>query len=147
MNVEFRFIVGAADWGIKTNVEGLTKFSATNGIIAVDLDTGEIVGACMMDHWTPNSVHAHLTILDSDVMKHGFGECVSNYMFNTRGVARVYGIVPANNEKALQITKYIGFTVKTVLEEAFAVGVDYMFLELTRANCIFVDTATDEKAA
>ena len=147
MNLEYRMMRGQPDWGIQSGIDGLTKFVTTTGIIAIDLDTDKLAGACMMDKWTETTVHAHLTLVDSEAALHGFPEYVSNYLFNEMKRQRVYGMVPADNEKALQITSYIGFEVKAVLEEAYAVGVDYLLLELTRANCRFIDTEIDEKVA
>ena len=147
MNIEYRFMRGDPDWKIQSDVDGLTKITTTVGIVAYDLDKDRIAGACLMDNWTKTSCHAHLTLVDSEAALHGFPEFMSNYMFNECGLNCVYGMVPANNEKALQITSHIGFVVKSTLEEAFAVGVDYLLLELTRENCRFVDQKTDEKVA
>jgi hypothetical protein len=44
--------------------------------------------------------------------------------------------VPANNEKAVKFNKHIGFTIKTVMEEAFEDNVDYLLMELKREDCL-----------
>jgi len=59
-------------------------------------------------------------------------------MFRTMGVARIYGLVPANNEKAVKLNTHMGFTLKSRLEEAYEVGVDYLLMEMKRENCGFL---------
>jgi RimJ/RimL family protein N-acetyltransferase len=147
MNLVFNMFQGEPDWGIQSDIEGLSKYVRTRGIIAVDTDTNSVAAACTMENWTPTSVHAHLTVVNPAVLRHGFFECVYNYIFNVRGVSRVYGMVPSNNTKAIKLNTHMGFTVKATLEEAFAVGVDYLLMELTRANCSFIEQPTEEKAA
>ena len=72
------------------------------------------------------------------VLRHQFLDCCFDFMFNHQKVARIYGLVPSNNQKAVKFNKHLGFTVKATLEEAFEVGVDYLLMELKRENCSFI---------
>ena len=56
------------------------------GIVAVNKATGEQVAACVMDNWTNNSVQCHYIIDTPIVLRHGFLECVANYIFVEKGV-------------------------------------------------------------
>lgn len=138
MNIELRTFNGPSDWGWVNLQVGIKRCEDTTGIMAVDLDTNTTVGACIMDNWTGNSVQCHLMITTPILLRHNFLECCFDFMFNTMGVNRIYGLVPANNEKAVKLNTHMGFTVKSRLEEAFEVGIDYLLMEMKRENCSFV---------
>jgi len=136
MNIEYRNFDGQWDWGWIQEQVGIKQCEDTNGIMAIDADKTATVGACIMDNWTPNSVQCHFMLANPLVLKHQFLECCFDFMFNTCGVKQIYGLVPANNEKAVKFNKHIGFTIKTVMEEAFEDNVDYLLMELKRGDCL-----------
>jgi hypothetical protein len=144
LNLEFRSFNGPADWGWCQTKVGILRCEDTGGIMAIDTDKNETVGAVIMDNWTQNSVQCHFMISSPLVLRHQFLECGFDYMFNQRGVARVYGLVPANNEKAVKLNVNMGFTIKARMEEAYEVGVDYLLFEMKRENCRFIHQARPE---
>ena len=139
MDVQYRKFSGVHDWGWVNTQVPIQRVEDTGGIVAVDLDINETVGACIMDNWTNNSVQCHFMISHPMLLKHGFLQLCFDYMFNECGVKYVYGLVPSNNEKALKLNKHMGFTVKTVMEEAFEDGVDYILMELKHENCKYLE--------
>ena len=141
MTPEFRSFNGADDWAWCNQQVGINQAADTTGIMAVDTDTDEVVGATIMDNWTDNSVQCHFIIDKPMVLRHKFLNCVFNFMLVEMGVARIYGLVPGNNEKAVKINKHMGFTIKSRLEEAYAVGCDYLLMELKREHCTYIDKA------
>ena len=141
MDIEFREFVGEWDWGWINQICPVMRVEDTGGIMAIDVSTDTTVGAFITDNWTQNSVQCHFMIDNPMVLKHSFLECCFNYVFNVRGMSRIYGMVPANNEKAIKINTHMGFTVKARLEDAFEVGVDYLIMELKRENCMYLDQA------
>ena len=146
MNIEFREFIGQYDWVWVNQQVGINQAGDTSGIMAIDLDKNETVGACIMDNWTQNSVQCHFMLTSPLVLKHKFLECCFNFMFVESNVAKIYGLVPADNLKAVKINKHMGFTVKARLEEAYEVGVDYLLMELKRENCKYVETKLDKAA-
>ena len=106
----------------------------TSGVTALDLDTSEILGICIMDNWTPNSVQAHLIMPNPMLLRHGFLTLCYDLVFDDMGCKYVYGQVPSDNAKALKLNKRMGFTVKTRLKDAFADDVDYIIMELKAEN-------------
>jgi len=136
VRVEFRHFVGQLDWAWVNSQVGIKQCEDTDGIIAINLDTGSKIGACIMDNWTANSVQCHFMVTTPMVLKHGFLECCFDFIFNFSGVERIYGLVPANNEKAIKFNTHIGFTEKARMEEAFEKGVDYLLMELKQENCL-----------
>ena len=145
MNVEYRKFVGEWDWGWINQQVGIKQCEDTNGIMAIDSDKNATVGACVMDNWTANSVQCHFMLTDPLILKHQFLECCFDFMFNTCDVNKIYGLVPANNEKAVKFNTHLGFTIKSRLEEAFEDGVDYLLMELKREDCLHLPAT--EKAA
>jgi hypothetical protein len=144
MNIEFREFIGQYDWGWVNEQVGIMRVEDTGGIVAFNAENGELVAACIWDNWTRNSVQCHFMITSPLVLKHHFLECCFFHMFVERNVTRVYGLVPANNEKAVKLNTHMGFTEKARMEEAFEVGVDYLLMELKRENCKYIE---HEKAA
>jgi RimJ/RimL family protein N-acetyltransferase len=138
MDIQFRDFNGAEDWEWINQQVGINQAGDTTGIMAVDLGSKETVGACVMDNWTQNSVQCHFMITSPLVLKHDFLDCCFNFMFNVAGVTRVYGLVPANNLKAVKFNTHMGFTVKARLDEAYEVGVDYLLMEMKRENCTYL---------
>ena len=141
MNIEFRTFHGPSDWGWINQQVGIVRCEDTSGIMAIDLDTNTTLGACIMDNWTQNSVQCHFMLTNPLILRHQFLECCFDFMFNASKVSRVYGLVPANNVKAVKLNTHMGFTEKARLEEAFEVGVDYLLMELKRENCKFIQQA------
>ena len=144
MNIEFRTFHGPSDWGWIQKQVPIVRCEDTTGIMAIDLDKNETVGACIMDNWTQNSVQCHFMLTNPLVLRHQFLECCCDFVFNRSNVARVYALVPANIEKAIKLNLHMGFTIKSRLEEAFEVGVDYLLMEWKRENCKFIE---QDKAA
>jgi RimJ/RimL family protein N-acetyltransferase len=135
MNVGIRFFNGQTDWGWVCEQVPILRVEDTGGLVAFNEDTSELLGACIWDNWTKNSVQCHFILTNPIVVKHGFIGEITDYIFNHQGKRFIYGLVPADNEKALKINKKFGFTEKTRLTDAWADGVDYVLMELKRENC------------
>lgn len=135
MNIGFRFFDGSTDWFWVKSQLPLLRVEDTGGLVAFDEDTGELQAACMWDNWTETTVQVHLLIVNNKVLKKGFIEEISDYLFNHCNRKAIYGFVPGDNIKALRFDIHLGFTVKSVLENGYAEGVDYLLLELKRENC------------
>jgi hypothetical protein len=139
VDIELRRFDGPTDWGWVNLQVGIQRCEDTGGIMAIDSTTNSTVGACIMDNWTQNSVQCHFMISSPMVLRHGFLEDCFDFMFNSMGVSSVYGLVPANNLKAVKLNTNMGFTIKATMEEAYEVGVDYLLMELKRVNCRFLE--------
>jgi hypothetical protein len=140
MKLFFRQL-GPQDWDWVLNINAINRCEDTRGIVAVDIDADKPVAACVMDNWTSNSVQAHFMIETPIVLRHGFLEECMDFVFNFADRKKMYGIIPASNEKIVKLTKHMGFTEKTRLEEAYAPGVDYVVMELKKENCKYLPEA------
>ena len=137
MKLTFRPLIAPDDWLKIQAVLPALWVEDTAGIVAID-ENGILVGASLMDNWTHNSVQMHFMITSPLVLKHGFIEASFDIVFNEMNLNYVYGMVPGDNEKAIRLNKHMGFTEKMRLEEGWAVGVDYICMELKRENCRYL---------
>jgi len=137
MNIAFRPIDSDADWKWMADRTSILLIPDMTSIMAVDADTGAIQACCVMDSWTENSCQIHFAIDNPFVIRHGYFEEISKFVFDTSGREVMIGTVPASNEKALKLDKRIGFKEVTRLKNAFKQGVDFVVLELRKAHCNF----------
>lgn len=138
MDVQFRAFHGPTDWGWCNEQVGILQVEDVSGIMAIDTDTGERVGACILDNWTHNSVQSHFMITTPLVLRHGFLQECFNYVFNHADKKVMYGMVPGDNAKALAFNKHMGFAEVLRLPEAFKDGVDYVVVQLKREDCKYM---------
>ena len=75
MNIEYRSFNGWKDWEWIQQICPIVRCGDTSGIMAIDTDTDDIMGAFMMDNWTQNSVQCHFMIKNPLLLRHGFLEC------------------------------------------------------------------------
>ena len=130
MKVEYRGFNGVEDWAWVNARVGIMHVEDTSGLMAIDVETGNTVGACIFDNWTSNSVQTHFVLASPMVLRHGFTDLCYDFVFNGMKRKYMYGLVPGDNTKAVKLNKHMGWTVKTVLPEAYAAGVDYLLMEL-----------------
>jgi len=107
----------------------------TRGVIALNAETDELLAAVVCEDWTITSVQCHILICNRAALRAGFINEVANYVFTTGGRLSMYGMVPADNDKALRLNKHIGFTEVVRLKDAYDIGIDYVLMELRRENC------------
>lgn len=145
MNIVYTPFCYRRDWNWVNKQIPVLHSEDTTGIMAVDTLRHSPVGACIMDNWTNNSVQCHFMLTTPMLLKHGFLEECFGFIFKNQNVNFVYGLVPANNDKAVKLNTHMGFTVKTRLEEAYDVGVDYLLMQLKRKDCKYI-TELEEAA-
>lgn len=138
MKIFYRAFSGEHDWGWVIRQIPILRVEDTCGIMAIDTDNNETVGACILDNWTANSVQAHFMCATPMLLKHGFIEECFDYLFNERELKYIYGMVPEDNVRALKLNKHMGFTEKMRLPDAWADGIDYVVMELKKENCKYL---------
>lgn len=138
MNVEYRAFHGPSDWGWVIKHNPILRTDNTNGIMAIDSDKNETIGAVIFDNWTPNTVQAHIIATTSMLFKHGFLEEAFDYAFNISGRKYMLGIIPSDNEKSVKLVKSIGFKEAYRLKDGWADGIDIIVFEISRDNCRFL---------
>lgn len=134
MRVQFRAFVPADVLTVREHMPyALTE--STTGIVAYCPDTAETLAVFMAENWTQTSVSVHQVILKTMVLRHGWLEEIASFVFTAAGKKKMYGMVPANNPKAISINKKIGFKPVARLEQAVDENTDYIIMELKREDC------------
>jgi hypothetical protein len=144
MNIEFRQFIPEKHWAWINEQVAIIWCEDTTGIMAVNTDTQKPVGACIMDNWTANSVQCHSVCTSPLIIKYGFVDLCFDFIFNIMGMSSIYGMIPANNIKSVKFHTHLGFTVKAIMEEAYATGVDYLLMEMKRENCLYLSKQAKE---
>lgn len=123
------------DW-VKQNI-GCVLCEDTQGLIIRDTQEGEIKGALLSDNWTPNACQAHIYVNNPILLRKAL-PLFFGHIFKEAGRNIVYGITPANNEKALKLAKHIGFEQLAVLKDGYSEGVDFVLSRITSDKCRWV---------
>ena len=138
MKVGFKALNGVHDWDwIRLRLPVL-KVEDSTGIVAVDLETGERLAACVLDNFTENSVQGHFVTADTMVLRHGFIQECFRVVFEVCGKKRLYAYVLSDNEPIIKLTRHVGFTELARMEQGWDDDVDYLILELKRENCTYL---------
>ena len=139
MDIVTRELIGERDWQWVNEQVGILQSEDTQGIVAIDTEGDYTkVAACVLDNLTSNSVQAHFMLTTPMVLRHKFLERCFDHVFNKLGKKVMYGLVPSNNVKALRLNAKMGFTEAFRLKEAYADGIDYVGMELTKENCKYL---------
>jgi hypothetical protein len=146
MNIEFRPFKGTWDWGFVRLHTTILRVEDTTGIMAIDTDTNTTVGAAIADNFTQTSCQCHLIVLGTMLLRHEFLEACADYFFNLQGMNTLYGWVPADNEKAIKVNGHMGWQTKAVFENGYKQGVDYLLMELKKADCKYLNIEHSEVA-
>ncbi len=110
----------------------------SQGIVAYD-DSGQITAICVADSFTPDSCNVHFAIDKPMVIRHGFLHEIARHLFIACGRKRIFGLVPADNAKALKLDTHIGFTEVARVPHGFREGVDYVVLCMERETCPWLE--------
>lgn len=109
----------------------------SQGIVAADRG-GNILAVCVADSFTPDSCNVHMAIDDPFVIKHGFLHEIGTHLFDVCGRSHIFGLVPANNDRALKFDKHIGFEEVVRIPDGVRTGVDYVVLRMNKEDCRWI---------
>lgn len=147
MKLEIRAFHGPVDWAWVNQQVPILRVEDTTGLMAVDVETNETVGACVLDNWTNNSVQAHLMITSPLVIKHKFLQYIGEYLYGECGLKYIYALVPGDNEKALRLDKHMGFRELLRMPDAWEDGIDIVVLVMTAEECnVYTPQALGEES-
>lgn len=112
--------------------------SGTRGIIA-HCDSGPIMGMILFDNWSYNAVFGHIVVDNVMCLKMGgLMTEATDFVFNTCGLQYFMGAVPADKTKALAYEKRAGFKEVYRLKDGFKLGIDLIFVQMTRESAVFL---------
>ena len=105
-----------------------------------------IVGGVVADNFTEDSCQVHIAMSDPMVLRHGFLSEVGTHLFRTCNRARIFGIVPSNNPRALKFDAHIGFTEVARVPNGHSTGIDSVVMVMERETSRWIKPL-QEKAA
>lgn len=139
MKIEFRKFHGPSDWGWVQQQVPILRCEDTNGIMAIDIERNETVGAVIFDNWTRNAVTAHIMVSNPMVFRHGFLEECFDFAFNHCDRKYMMGQLRSDNEKAYKLDMKMGFKEVLRIKDGFEDGVDCVIIQMHRDDCRFIN--------
>lgn len=133
--IKFCDMIGQRDWPWITQRVPLKRVSDTCGIMAVNDDTGDPVGAIVFDNFLNKSCQVTIALDTPLPLKYGFLEQAFKLIFIDLNLTHMYAMIAANNSRSLRLTKKLGFAEKMRIPNGYLNGVDYVVKELHRDNC------------
>jgi L-amino acid N-acyltransferase YncA len=117
---------------------GFRVCSDMKGIVAHDA-YGDIMGITVMDNWSYTSVYGHIRVTNPLCLRHG-GLVTETmiYVFDTCGMVNFLGSVPADNIKAIEFEKKLGFQEVYRLKDGWKRGVDALMMRMTREQAVYL---------
>lgn len=139
MTTKIRPFYGPTDWPYVKPLISCIRCEDTCGVICYDDKTEEIYGAAIFDSFTPNSAQCHIGITSPiKCLRHGLLQASADYVFHARGRNKIFGLTPANNSKAVNFNKNIGWREVTRLKDAYTKEVDYIVFEMNKEECPYL---------
>jgi hypothetical protein len=146
MKIQFARLTTQEEWLWFKEKTHVIRCEDTQGIVAYS-ETGKILAVCVADSFSPDSCNVHMAIDNPIVIKHGFLHAIGHHMFNVCGRSHIFGLVPANNTRALKFDKHIGFSEVARIPDGVGTGTDYVVLRMDKADCPWIKHDKQEEAA
>jgi hypothetical protein len=144
--IQFRRLTENYEWDWFKERTHVIRCEDTQGIVAYAA-TGKIMAIMAADSFTPDSCNVHVAIDNPIVIKYGFlNECFT-HLFHTARRSHVFGLVPANNSRALKFNDHIGFTEVARIPDGVGTGTDYVILRMDKAQCRWISHDKEKEVA
>lgn len=105
---------------------------------------GELAGGVIFNGWNPGgSINVHMAGFRDSWCSLELAREVFYYCFVTLGVKKVFALVPADNNKALEINRRSGFKDEVVIADVFA-DCDLVVLSMRRDQCRWLRKAPND---
>ena len=138
MRVLYKPLTEDYEWSWLVQRASPIRCQDTQGIVAYD-ERGLILAICAMDSWTADACSVHFAIDKPMVIRRGFLNEVARYLFLDRGRKRIFGLIPANNDRAHKLDLHIGFREVARVPHGFREGVDYIVVCMEKDECRWLD--------
>jgi hypothetical protein len=130
--IQFKPLTAKSEWAWFHQRTFTIACEDSQGIVAYDDSTQTIAAVCVADSFTVDACNVHFAIERPIVIKHGFLHEIARHLFIACGRKRIFGLVPANNSKALKLDTHIGFREVARVPDGYAEGIDYVVLRMDR---------------
>ncbi len=132
----FRFVTIdiKRDWGWVSSKLQCHLVEDSGGFLAVDRH-GDYCAAIVFDSFTATSACCHILIENPLVIRRGFLQMAAKAIFVHGGRHVIIGLTPANNDKALEFNRRIGWKEVYRVRDGYAFGIDCVIHEMRREEC------------
>ena len=139
--IHFAPLKTSPEWAYAKKLVNPVMCEDSQGIMAYE-DRGDgfiPVAVCVLDSFGPDSCSAHIGIENPFVIKHGFINEICRHVFHACGKQRLFGMVPADNVKALRFDRHIGMTECARIPNGYKSGVDYIIMVMEKESCRWIE--------
>lgn len=119
--------------------------SDTQGLVAYDED-GNILAGAVFDSFTADGCSVHFAIDNPLVIRRGFLHEIARHLFIACGRNRIFGLVPANNHKALKFDTHLGMKEVARIPHGYQEDIDYIVLCMEKRECRWLPEELREAA-
>lgn len=105
--------------------------------IAAKDAAGAVRGMVAYDCWTESAVCAHMAV-DTPIVWRSLLPACFTYPFVECDRRVLLGVIPHHNRASWTMAQRLGFTVKHVVRDGWALGDDLLLLELRRDDCRYL---------
>ncbi len=142
----FKALTDEDEWLWFKGKTSVIRCEDTQGIVALN-GSGDILAVCVADSFSPDSCNVHMAIDNPLVIKHGFLHEVARHLFITCRRSHIFGLIPANNKRAIKFDKHIGFTEVCRIPDGVGTGVDYIVMRMDKDTCPWLNEEQKREAA
>ena len=130
--IAFKPLTEQSEWDWVLARANPMQVKDTQGIVAYENTTGEIAGIVIMDSWTPSGCQTHFAIDNPICIRRGLFREVAIHIHITCNRRYIFGLIPANNDKAHKFDLKMGFEEVARIPEGYDIGVDYIVVRLAK---------------
>lgn len=117
-------------------MQGIEHGNYVEGMTAIgEIKKGKLIAGIAFEMQNKNNFWGHMRI-DSSPSR-SFWAITADFIFNQAGCKRFTATVEADNTKAIQLNKHIGFEIEATLKDCGNNG-DLLIMTLWRDNCRFL---------
>lgn len=143
--IQFKPLTEQAEWVWFKERTSVIQCEDSIGIVAVN-ESG-IQAVCVADSFTLDACCVHFAIDNPMAIRRGFFNEVARHLFHGCNRERIFGLVPANNAKALKLDKHMGFEEVARIPDGYKTGVDTVVLRMEKSTSRWLADEFKEEAA
>ena len=139
--MEMKPLTTAEEWQWMKARTHLICCEDSQGIVAYEPNTRNILGVCVADSFSTDACNVHLAIDKPSILRRGFLNEVGRHLFIANKRERVFGLVPDNNAKAIRFNEHIGFKEVARVPQAISADIGYIIFKMDKADCRWLGEA------
>lgn len=112
-----------------------TVFNPAVDVCIARVEGEELYGGVLLNGYTGASINTHMAGFRQAWSNRDHLWVVFDYCFNQLGCKKVFGQIPANNQRALEVDLKLGFKIEARIQDVFPGGEDLIVVSMSREDC------------